>query len=80
MGAKAPTIPSPLWHRMAVHHPTPIQEVANEKWNKLVGMVGIVGFEPTTAGVKVLCLSTWRYPNITAESNPRIPLLFRAGT
>ena len=23
---------------------------------------GIVGFEPTNAGVKVLCLATWRYP------------------
>ena len=39
-----------------------------------VHMAGVVGFEPTDAGVKVLCLTAWRYPNIWCEwreSNPQ---------
>ena len=27
-------------------------------------MVGVAGFEPANAGVKVLCLTAWRYPSI----------------
>ncbi len=27
-------------------------------------MAGVVGFEPTHGGVKVRCLTAWRYPNI----------------
>ena len=27
-------------------------------------MAGVDGFEPTTAAVKALCLTTWRHPNI----------------
>ena len=27
-------------------------------------MAGMAGFEPTNTGVKVLCLTTWRHPNI----------------
>ena len=30
-------------------------------------LVGIVGFEPTNDGVKVRCLTAWRYPNIKAD-------------
>ena len=26
-------------------------------------LAGMAGFEPTTAGVKVLCLTAWRHPN-----------------
>ena len=26
-------------------------------------MAGVAGFEPAHAGVKVLCLTAWRYPN-----------------
>ncbi len=29
----------------------------------LLTMAGMAGFEPTTAGVKVLCLTAWRHPN-----------------
>ena len=28
-------------------------------------LAGVVGFEPTDAGVKVQCLTAWRHPNIT---------------
>ena len=28
----------------------------------LIGLTGIAGFEPANAGVKVLCLTAWRYP------------------
>ena len=27
-------------------------------------LAGVAGFEPTNAGVKVLCLTAWRHPNI----------------
>ena len=28
-------------------------------------MAGVAGFEPTNAGVKVPCLTTWRYPKVS---------------
>lgn len=31
-------------------------------------MAGMAGFEPTDKGVKVLCLTAWRHPNIEAEN------------
>ena len=34
-----------------------------------VFITGPAGFEPTDAGVKVLCLTAWRWPNIV-EKNP----------
>ena len=47
-------------------------------------MAGIAGFEPTSDGVKVRCLTAWRYPNINGaplEIRPpgtwlRRPLLY----
>ena len=27
-------------------------------------MAGVLGFEPRNVGVRVRCLTTWRYPNI----------------
>ena len=41
--------------RIFVHCHTPF---------KIENMAGMVGFEPTTAGVKVLCLTAWRHPYI----------------
>ncbi len=26
-------------------------------------MAGVLGFEPRNAGIKTLCLTTWRHPN-----------------
>ena len=37
--------------------------LGNTKDSRLA-MVGTAGFEPTSAGVKVLCLTTWLYPSI----------------
>ena len=31
---------------------------------RLRGMAGVEGFEPSNAGVKVLCLTAWLHPNI----------------
>ena len=31
------------------------------------GKTGVVGFGPTNAAVKVLCLTTWRYPIVSAK-------------
>ena len=31
-------------------------------------MAGVDGFEPSDAGVKVLCLTAWRYPNIKPKT------------
>ena len=39
-------------------------------------LAGIAGFEPAHDGVKVRCLTAWRYPNIWGgrwDSNPRQP-------
>ena len=45
-------------------------------------MAGVAGFEPTNAGIKIPCLTAWRYPNVLYlskkwgerwESNPRPP-------
>ena len=30
---------------------------------RLTLLAGVAGFEPASAGVKVLCLTTWRYPH-----------------
>jgi hypothetical protein len=30
-------------------------------------MAGVAGFEPTSAGVKVPCLTTWLHPNVSLE-------------
>ena len=30
----------------------------------ITGVAGVDGFEPSNAGVKVLCLTAWQYPNI----------------
>ena len=30
----------------------------------ITGVAGVDGFEPSDAGVKVLCLTAWRHPNI----------------
>ena len=30
-------------------------------------LAGVAGFEPTNAGVKVPCLTTWRHPNMDAR-------------
>ena len=32
-------------------------------------MAGMAGFEPTNAGVKVLCLTAWRHPNNKAVNS-----------
>ena len=32
------------------------------------GLVGLAGFEPAYAGVKVPCLTAWRYPNMKQVS------------
>ena len=31
----------------------------------ICGLAGVEGFEPSNAGVKVLCLTTWLHPNIS---------------
>ena len=31
-------------------------------------MAGVAGFEPANVGVKVLCLTTWQYPNVEKVS------------
>lgn len=33
-------------------------------FNTMFVLAGVVGFEPTDAGVKVLCLATWLHPYI----------------
>ena len=32
-------------------------------------MAGVVGFEPTDGGFRVLCLTTWLHPNIQLDLN-----------
>ena len=32
-----------------------------------LGTAGLVGFEPTNAGVRVLCLAVWRQPNVNRQ-------------
>ncbi len=34
-------------------------------------MAGVAGFEPTSAGVKVPCLTAWLYPNNGGEGQIR---------
>ena len=34
-------------------------------------MAGVAGFEPVNAGIKILCLTAWRYPIADAESCAR---------
>ncbi len=31
-------------------------------------LAGVVGFEPTNAGVRVLCLAVWRHPSAQSRS------------
>ena len=31
-------------------------------------MAGMAGFEPTHAGVKVLCLTAWRHPHVIVRT------------
>ena len=39
------------------------EKLAAKQKGKFKNMVGAAGFEPTSAGVKVLCLTAWLYPN-----------------
>ena len=43
-------------------------------------MAGVTGFEPVNAGVKVLCLTAWRYPKKKsgAGEGTRTPTLLGA--
>ena len=36
-------------------------------------ITGVAGFEPTHEGVKVPCLTAWRYPNNKASEGNRTP-------
>ena len=40
-------------------------------------MAGVVGFEPAHKGVKVLCLTAWRYPKMPIYYNTNIAQLSR---
>ena len=31
---------------------------------QVLSLAGVDGFEPTNVGVKVLCLTAWRYPSV----------------
>ena len=47
--------------------------------NVLCGLFGLVGpasFEPAECGVKVPCLTTWRWPIVTRTANPHANLPF----
>lgn len=35
-----------------------------------VSITGVVGFEPTNTGVKVLCLAAWRHPIRRGDYSP----------
>ncbi len=40
--------------------------------NTLINMAGVPGFEPGNAGIRIRCLTAWRYPNkwwLRRESN-----------
>jgi hypothetical protein len=39
-----------------------LPQAVEEKRNKAI-LAGTVGFEPTHAGIKTPCLTTWRRPN-----------------
>ena len=41
-----------------------INALTVKKLQKPPYLAGVDGFEPSDAGVKVLCLTTWRHPNI----------------
>ena len=43
------------------------------------GMAGMAGFEPTTAGVKVLCLTAWRHPIVKPPARERKSRSGRSG-
>ena len=34
-------------------------------------LAGVAGFEPTSAAVKVLCLTAWRHPNVLILNNKK---------
>ena len=39
-------------------------------------LVGLAGFEPADAGVKVLCLTAWRQPNLKKKANSQKEFAF----